>query len=134
MKQNACCWCQWSIDQAWDAVTKFFKSPPPFIDSQQLNRYRSFILLSYRAGVEGVHGTPGFLLQQLMSPRWRRALPEVVALHRRSSFEYPDHVWKIVRAIEDKTKVFTVVGREDFKRYAPYLDAEFITELFGEDE
>lgn len=132
MKQNACRWCQSNIEKAWDAATTFFKSPPPFIDSQQLDRYRSLIFLAYRAGIEGVHGTPGFLLQILLSPRWRKALPEVVALHRSSSFEYPDHIWTMVCAIEDKARVFTAVGREDFKRYAPYLDGELITELFGE--
>lgn len=114
MQQNACC-CQWNIDRAWDAVTKFFKSPPPFIDSQQLDRYRSFILLAYRASFEGAHCTSGVLLKQLMSHSWRKALPEVVTLHRRSNFEYPDHIWTMVCMIENKTKVFNAVGHEDFK-------------------
>lgn len=133
MKQNACYFCRTASRRAWGTVTRFLKSAPPFIDGERLDYLRALVRLAYRCDVASKHSAAGFILQGLLNDCRRAYLDEAYQLEFDEMIRYPQHIWQILKVLETKTKVFTSVNPNDFRRYAPHLDKELIDELFGEE-
>jgi len=134
MKQNACSFCRDTARDAWEQVTEFLKNPPKSVSVTEIHRLQSMIRLAWRTDNSERHSMAGHLLQGLKYPECVYTMSEVDEYERENQITYPRYISQILRAIETATKVFTTIGPDDFKRYAPYLDVELIEELFGEDE
>lgn len=134
MKQNACSFCRDTARDAWEQVTEFLKAPPKYISDFEIRRLQSMVRLAWMTNKSERHSMAGHLLQGLKYPGCAYAMSEVDEYERKNQTTYPRYISQIVRAIRTATKVFTTIGPDDFKRYAPYLDVELIEELFGEDE
>lgn len=134
MKQNACCFCRTASRRAWDTVTRFLKSPPPFVDESYIHLLHYRVRLAYRVGLEEKHTRAGFLLQELLTPRWTIVLKDAERFEYENSITHPYYISQIMKAVGRATKVIPAGDAVDFSRYAPYLDKKLIDELCGEDK
>lgn len=133
MKQNACYFCRIAARRAWDTVTRFLKSPPPFVHESYIHLLHYRVRLAYRVGIEEKHTQAGFLLQELLNPRWMVALKEAERIEYENSITHPYYISQIMKAVGRATKVIPGGDAVDVSRYAPHLDKELIDELLGED-
>lgn len=131
MKQNACYFCRTAQRKAWDVVTVVLSEPMDGITCSGLNYLRALVMLAYRAGLSDKHTVAGFLLQGLLSKSAAVDMHDVEWLETKEPVKYPNYIWRILYLIE--RKAFANAERQNFKRYAPYLNEEMIKELFGED-
>lgn len=132
MKQNACYFCRTAQRKAWDVVTAVLSAPMDGITASGLNYLRALVMLAYRTGLSDKHTVAGFLLQGLQSKSPAVDMHDVEWLETKEPIKYPNYIWRILYIIE--RKAFANAERQNFKRYAPYLDEKMIKELFGEDE
>lgn len=133
MRQNACPSCRKVASRAWKVLTKLFKKP--MLDSNHTVEYYQMLLrLLYRVNTSERHHRAGFILQGALDHVTciRGYVNAARELEVEEPITYPKYMHNLFKRIAKLNPV--VLTRGDFERYAPYLDEELITELFGEDE
>ena len=122
MKQNACYFCRIAAKAAWRELTDVLNGHVG-VGEYDAEYYRTLLLLAYRVNSQEGHSRAGHILQgltlvpnrRLYFLRWAR----VIEIDEPVS--YPKYLDQILVALNRKQK--TKFTNEDFKRYAPYLDA-----------
>lgn len=118
MYQNGCYFCRSAAKKAWRELTDFFNNPK-YIEVDDVEYYRTLLLITYRVSIQDTHVRAGHALQLLVSLPERRI--DALRLARRIEIDepiaYPKYLYNFLNRIADR-------GRAELTR----------DELFGEEE